>query len=58
LVSCGNLCKAARQINFDNRLAGTVMDKIIDFKVRKQALETAGAKNAAELLYIDSRNML
>jgi len=53
--SAYDLCKFSGQtsddplaLNFDNRLAGTMMDKIIDFKVRKQALETAVAINAAK----------
>jgi len=55
--SAYDLCKIAGHssgdplaLNFDNGLAGTMMDKIVDFKVRQQALETARAENAAEII--------
>ena len=55
--SAYDLCKIAGHssgdplaFNFDNGLAGTMMDKIVDFKVRQQAIETARAENAAEII--------
>ena len=50
LNSAYDLCKISGQssgdplaLNSDTGLAGTMMDKIVDFKVRQQALETARA---------------
>jgi hypothetical protein len=34
-------------LNLETGLSGTMMDKIVDHKVRQQALDKATAKNAA-----------
>jgi hypothetical protein len=37
-------------LNFDNKLARTMMEKRVDLKVKQQAIETARAENAAEII--------
>lgn len=47
------------QWGFHNGLAETMMDKNIDLSIRKQALETSTAENAAEIIEKQkSRNLL
>ncbi len=37
-------------LNFENGMAGTMMDKVDGFKVRKQALEASRIENAADVI--------
>ena len=37
-------------LNFENGFSGTLMDKVVSYKVRQQALETSRNENAAQLI--------